>query len=144
MGIFSDLFGKRIHRLVLTGGGPGHARPQVELLEDRCLMAASVLYSYDGTGNNLAHANWGSVGADLLRTAPAQYADGVSALAGTNRPSARLISDILVTDTTDGKVPNIRFLSDWIYAWGQFIDHDIDLTSNGTGTQAQSANISVP
>src|SRR5262249_39197008 len=118
--------------------------PRLETLEDRCLPAASLLYSVDGTGNNLAHTAWGSVGQDLLRTAPAQYADGVSALAGANRPSARLISTALATDTTDGDLPNSRFLSDWVYAWGQFIDHDLDLTTNATGSQAQAANIAVP
>jgi len=78
---------------------------------------------------------WGSVGQDLLRTAPAQYADGVSALGGANRPSPRLISDVLVTDATDGGLPNSRFMSDWVYAWGQFIDHDLDLTTGGTGSR---------
>jgi hypothetical protein len=35
-------------------------------------------------------------------------------------------------------------MSDWVYAWGQFIDHDIDLTTGGAGTQFQPANIPVP
>src|SRR5262249_51212732 len=81
---------------------------------------------------------------DLLRTAPAQYADGVSALGGTSRPSARAVSDALATDSTDGGLPNSRALSDWAYAWGQFIDHDIDLTSDGTDSQLQAADIAVP
>src|SRR5262249_23491112 len=61
-----------------------------------------------------------------------------------NRPSPRLISDVLVSDSTGGGLPNSRFMSDWVYAWGQFIDHDIDLTTGGVGAQAQSANIVVP
>jgi hypothetical protein len=76
--------------------------------------------------------------------APAQYGDGISTLAGANRPSPRLISTTIATDSTDGGLPNNRFMSDWVYAWGQFIDHDIDLTTAGTGAQAQSANIPVP
>src|SRR5205823_8453791 len=98
-------------------------------------------YSIDGSGNNLTHLDWGAVGQDLLRTAPAQYADGFSALGGATRPSARLISDLVVTDAS---LPNSRFMSDWVYAWGQFIDHDLDLTSGGTGGQYQSANVAVP
>src|SRR6516165_4123169 len=116
----------------------------LECLEDRLLPSASIYYSIDGTGNNLAHPDWGSVGQDLLRMAPAQYGDGISALAGQDRPSARLISDVIVSDSTDGGTPNNRFMSDWVYAWGQFIDHDIDLTSGGVGSQAQAANIPVP
>jgi hypothetical protein len=134
-------FCDRIH---LTRRG---ARPHVlclELLEERCLLSASPFYSIDGTGNNLAHTAWGSAGQDLLRFTPAQYADGVSALAGATLPSARAISDLIVTDSTDGGLPNSRLMSDWVYAWGQFIDHDLDLTSGGTGSQLQAANIPVP
>jgi hypothetical protein len=28
-------------------------------------------------------------------------------------------------------IPNSRLLSDWIYGWGQFLDHDLDLTQSG-------------
>jgi peroxidase len=27
---------------------------------------------------------------------------------------------------------NDRSMSDWIYAWGQFVDHDLDLTTTGS------------
>ncbi len=119
-------------------------RPEIEAFEVRCLLNVSVLYSFDGTGNNLAHPDWGAVGQDLLRIAPAQYGDSVSSLGGLDRPSPRLISDVIVTDSTDGNITNSRLMSDWIYAWGQFVDHDIDLTSGGTGSQLVAANISVP
>src|SRR5258708_33405919 len=103
-------------------------QPKIETLEARCLLDASSFYSLDGTGNNLAHPDWGAVGQDLLRIAPAQYGDSVSSLGGLDRPSPRLISDVIVTDSTDGNISNSRLMSDWIYAWGQFVDHDIDLT----------------
>jgi hypothetical protein len=120
--------------------------PSLEPLEARCLPSVSPYYSIDGTGNNLAHPDWGSVGQDLLRVAAAAYGgDGSgSVLAGGSRPSPRLISDVIVTDSTDGNLPNNRLMSDWVYAWGQFIDHDIDLTTGGVGAQAQAANIPVP
>jgi hypothetical protein len=120
------------------------ARVAVLALEERC--NPSLIYSVDGSGNNLAHPAWGSVGQDLLRVAPAAYADGVSALTvgSPPRPSPRLISDTIVTDATDGGLPNNRFMADYVYAWGQFIDHDIDLTTGGTGAQSQPANIPVP
>jgi hypothetical protein len=121
-------------------------RPWFEILEQR-LVLSSTIYSVDGSGNNLSDPsrfNWGSVGQDLLRVAPAAYGDGISTLAGQNRPSPRLISDVIVTDASDGSLPNNRFMADWVYAWGQFIDHDIDLTTAGTGLQFQPANIPVP
>lgn len=123
---------------------PRPFRAEIEILEDRCLLDATPFYSIDGTGNNVSHPDWGAVGQDLLRIAQAQYGDGIAALAGVDRPGARLISDVLATDATDGSLPNSRLMSDWIYAWGQFIDHDIDLTSAGTGSQLDAAGISVP
>ena len=99
-----------------------------ERLEERC--TPSGFRTIDGTGNNDAHSDWGSAGADLLRTAPAEYADGASAptVGSPARPSARLVSNVLVAQTTEERVISDRFLSAMIYGWGQFIDHDMDLT----------------
>ncbi len=83
----------------------------------------------DGTGNNPGHATWGAAGIGLLRFAPAAYEDSISTPAGSARPSARLISNALCDQTAGSG--NARFLSDWIYGWGQFIDHDLDLTTTG-------------
>jgi hypothetical protein len=120
------------------------SRITLEALEARFVLSGSPFYSIDGSGNNLDHPDWGAVGQDLLRTAPARYGDGVSTLGGANRPSPRLISDVIVTDSTDGNITNSRLMSDQVYAWGQFIDHDIDLTSDGTGSQLEAANVPVP
>lgn len=85
--------------------------------------------SLDGKGNNLLHPLWGAAGADLLRFAAAAYADAVSAPAGATRPSGRAISNEVSVLTTD--LPNDRLLSSWVYGWGQFIDHDLGLTTTG-------------
>jgi len=94
----------------------------------------------DGSNNNLAHPDWGAVGADLLRVAPAEYADGRAAPAGADRPSARAVSNALVEQ--DGDVLNDRDLSAMVYAWGQFLDHDLDLTP--AGSPAVAFNVAVP
>jgi hypothetical protein len=83
----------------------------------------------DGKLNNPFHTTWGVAGADLMRFAPAAYSDGLSIPAGSTRPGARVISNTLCDLTTT--LPNTRNLSDWIYGWGQFIDHDIGLTTSG-------------
>jgi hypothetical protein len=83
----------------------------------------------DGKLNNPFHTTWGVAGADLMRFAPAAYSDGLSTPAGFTRPGARVISNTLCNLTTT--LPNTRNLSDWIYGWGQFIDHDIGLTTSG-------------
>ncbi|MBX7106410.1 MAG: peroxidase [Gemmataceae bacterium] len=109
----------------------------LRLLEERL---APAVYSYDGTGNNTQHPNWGSAGQDLIRLTPARYADGISAVGGVNRPSPRVISNSLA-DSLGEDVISDRLLSAMTYAWGQFIDHDIGLTPTG-GTEI--LKISVP
>ena len=83
----------------------------------------------NGFGNNTAHPGWGSAGTDLLRISPAAYTDGISTPSGADRPSARLISNTVSVLTTTS--PNNRMLSSWVYGWGQFIDHDLGLTTSG-------------
>lgn len=94
--------------------------------------------SYDGSGNNPFHPTWAAAGSDLLRIAPAAYADGVSSPSGATRPSPRLISNTVSELTTP--FANARSMSSWVYGWGQFIDHDLGLTTTGSTT----FNIAVP
>ena len=82
--------------------------------------------SLDGTGNNLTHPAWGTAGFDLMRFGPAAYDDSIASPAGAARSGARLISNTVCDQPADAH--NARSLSDWIYGWGQFIDHDLDLT----------------
>jgi hypothetical protein len=111
-----------------------------ELLETRRLLAGD-WRSYDGTGNNLAHPQWGSTDEQLLRLVAAAYADGLSAPAGATRPSARLISNAIVAHPED-EMPIATRLSAYGYLWGQFIDHDLDLTPGAS--PAEPFNITVP
>src|SRR5262245_48148335 len=97
--------------------------------------------SIDGTGNNQSNPDWGSAGADLLRIAPADYADAVAVPAGEDRPGAREISNA-IADQGLADITSDRDLSAMIYAFGQFLDHDLDLTPNAS--PAQPFNILVP
>lgn len=97
------------------------------------------LYSVTGVGNNLGNPSWGAVGVDLLRFTPSAYADGRSAPAGGSRPSARALSNALSTQTASAA--NGRQMSDFLYVFGQFLDHDIGLT---TTTSNESMPIAVP
>src|SRR5262245_12944144 len=118
-------------------------RQSLEHLEDRSVPAT--FRSIDGTGNNQAHPEWGSTGEALLRVGPIRYADGISTPApqgGVGRPSPRAISNTIVAQTTDERAVSDRQLSAMIYAWGQFIDHDMDLTTNAN--PAEPFNIPVP
>lgn len=127
-----------------------------EQLEPRSMMAAQsltgvgvtppvapplVAASLDGSGNNLAHPEWGSTAEQLLRRSTAAYSDGASAPSGADRPNARAISNALSASPADG-ILNDREFSAFVYAWGQFIDHDLSLTE--AATPRERFSIAVP
>ena len=88
--------------------------------------------SYDGSNNNLSNATWGAAGTDLIRRSQPAYSDGLSALARALAPNPRDISNAIAAQTTS--LLNSRSLSDMAWQWGQFVDHDLDLTNLGTET----------
>jgi len=118
----------------------------VEHLERRMLMAAGAtagdLRSFDGAGNNLLHPEWGAAGTTLLRLVAAEYADGLAAPAGADRPSAREISNAIAAHPEDEELNNDARLAAFAYVWGQFIDHDLDLTTNAK--PSEPFNVEVP
>gem|GEM_PF-1384109 len=89
------------------------------------VAAAPVVRSLDGTGNNIAQPTWGSAGSDLLRQGKAAYGDGISTPGGVNRPSARAISNT-ISSQSEATESEFR-LSNFVEAWGQFIDQDLAL-----------------
>lgn len=97
--------------------------------------------SYDGSGNNIDHPDWGASFSRLKRIADADYADGVASLAGPLRPSARIVSNEIVHQAEGALIENAFGTSDFLWQWGQFLDHDIDLTDGSTD---EAANIIVP
>ena len=95
--------------------------------------------SIDGSNNNISHPEMNTPETQLARIASADYADNVSALAGAARQSPRVISNLVMTQNISTQTPN--FASDFLWQWGQFLDHDLDLTE---GVQpAEAANISI-
>ena len=113
----------------------------MEQLEPRSMMSVNPVgappapllpaESIDGIGNNVAHPTWGSTGQDLLRLSPAAYGDGISTPSGADRPGARLVSNLLAA-SPEGGVTNDRDFTAFVYAWGQFLDHDLGLTDTAT------------
>jgi hypothetical protein len=96
--------------------------------------------SIDGTGNNLNHSIWGSAGSQLRRVTSVDYSDGISGPAGINRPNPRVISNTLSAQTFS--VLDELGLSDFVWAWGQFITHDVVLTKEQD--QGEKFDILVP
>lgn len=83
-------------------------------------------YSIDGWNNNLVNPNFGAAGVRLWRQIPSQYLDGLNDPARQDQPSAREISNVIFDQPES--IPNSKNLSDMVWQWGQFLDHDLDLT----------------
>ena len=80
-----------------------------------------------GWGNNILSPWFGSVGMEMVRKETTDYDDGVGGTpARSDGPSPRLVSNAVVAQSSD--MPNAEGASDFLWQWGQFIDHDIDET----------------
>ena len=130
----------RLHKSRASSGRRhGRTRPTLEKLDDRIVLSsyrvpAGVYRPIDEVGNNLAHPYWGTAGSDLLRLTPAEFANGYNSPSLPQDPSPRLISDILnnqadpADPSEDIATVNQRSLSALADAFGQFMDHSMDLT----------------
>ncbi|MEQ8822282.1 MAG: peroxidase family protein [Sumerlaeia bacterium] len=96
--------------------------------------------SIDGTGNNETHPEWGAAETPFKRLTQAAYEDGIGAPSGSDRPSARAVSNALCAQPQS--LPNSTGYSDFLWQWGQFLDHDI--TETPVLAPPESFNIPVP
>ncbi len=94
----------------------------------------------DGSGNNFRDPSMGAAFTQLLRIVSSDYEDGISEIPEAGRPSARLVSNIVNSQV--GLIPNSLNASSYLWQWGQFVDHDIDLTEGVN--PPQPADIPVP
>ncbi|KAK3790497.1 hypothetical protein RRG08_060547 [Elysia crispata] len=87
--------------------------------------------SVDGYCNNLGNPAWGTPGWPFKRILPSLYDDGSNAprtlsVTGARLPSARTVSRLLHTRDSDDT--ESKELTSMFTQFGQFLDHDIDLT----------------
>ena len=71
----------------------------------------------------------------FIRLSAAAYDDGISSPSGADRPSARTASNTL-SPSPEGGITNDRDFTAFVYAWGQFLDHDINLTETADPKEA--------
>ena len=102
---------------------------------------ASATHPIDGKGNNVTNVDWGSAGEPLTRLMLSAYADEISTPAGDDRPSARAVSNGVCFQLSSS-VPNMVGATDFVWQWGQFVDHDISLT--GAAFPSEAFDIPVP
>ena len=93
--------------------------------------------SFDGSGNNQQFPLAGASRQPLLRIAyphfnPETGPDGFTQL-GSPLPTPRDVSNAVSRQTES--VPSARRLSDYIWAWGQFVAHDLSLTLTSDGPE---------
>lgn len=110
---------------------PGRNRPQDD--RGQAIEFPEVFRAINGRGNNLTNSELGMAGIPLLRIVPADYSDGLGEPGGENRPSARAVSNACVAQLED--TPNDVRASDYLWMWGQFVDHDIDLTEGAVPSE---------
>lgn len=127
------------------GDGGGNDVSPVRQIERNAPLPAPPAFgpglrTIDGAGNNPLREEVGAAGIALLRLTEPAYGDGVSTLAGADRPSARAISNAICAQGESQ--PNPRRISDFLWQWGQFVDHDIDLTDGAD--PPEPAPIAVP
>jgi hypothetical protein len=107
--------------LLLVGGTAGPANAALPPG-----LAGVEFSTIDGSGNNVAHPDWGKAGTNYLRVAPARYADGISQQ--VSGPNARFISNRIYNDLSQN-VFSDRGISQWGTTWGQFLDHTFGIRS---------------
>ncbi len=105
---------------------------------DHCIRQQ--VRTYDGSMNNLRFPDNGKAGILFHRKMPATYgpSDPYNAMTGETRRSARDISNIC--SKQDYSIPSPYELSAMVFSWGQFLDHDLDLSAEGQ----ESAPILLP
>jgi hypothetical protein len=84
--------------------------------------------SLDGTGNNVLHPAWGGVNTPYARIAAPAYADGVGAM--VEGPAPRYVSNRVFNDIGQNLFSE-NGVTQWGFAWGQFLDHTFGLRLSG-------------
>ena len=118
----------------------GEERPAPEPSEAGQIAIPGESRTVNGSGNNIANPNWGAADVATIRLLENAYSDGASTPPGAERPSARAISNAIVAQSRS--IINTRGATDYLWQWGQFIDHDIIETP--AVDPAEAFDIAVP
>ena len=120
--------------------GPNMKKPGDVKMGMRTIEFPSEFRTISGFGNNLDHPEWGAADIPFLRRTTVDYADGVDAPSGPDRPSARAVSNAVCAK--EESIYNQRIAADYLWQWGQFLDHDMTLTP--TNDLIEAFNVEVP
>ena len=89
--------------------------------------------SFDGTGHHPTAPLRNSAGAPFTRSTVNSYVDGIHQMR-SDLPNARTVSNLVVKDPINhGNEADPNGYSGFMYAFGQFLTHDLEFARPGTG-----------
>ena len=91
-------------------------------------LQAQEVRTIDGSENNLVNPEWGAFDSPLMRIDTNSYLDGSSIIDAIGMPNARTVSNVIFNQS--GLINDTDNHSAYVWAFGQFIDHDISLVEN--------------
>ncbi len=83
----------------------------------------------NGSGNNLGSHTMGKAHTAFMTTSGYGYDDGIASAYEIDRPNVRDVSNEIFAQS--GDIYNSQGLANLFWVWGQFLDHDINLTAEG-------------
>lgn len=89
------------------------------------VVTAQEYRAIDGHQNNASNPTLGATEGDVARLTDINFADQVSAPGGQERPNPRSVSNLIFKQAQS--IPEAKKHSDFIWVFGQFLDHDITL-----------------
>ena len=119
---------KIIREQKLRSRAIGHIGGFVFLLLLSLNLNAQENRSLSGYGNNLINKDWGAAHEQVPRVTTTNYKDGISEINDENLPDPRVISNKLFDQ--EDLISDGFNLSDYVWVFGQFIDHDITLVES--------------
>jgi len=101
-------------------------------------LLAQDIRTYDGSSNNLTNSEWGAVNGDIRWFTSSNFTDG-STPNDAILPNSRTVSNRIFDQ--DEILFDSYGLSDYVWVFGQFLDHDLTLVNSN---QSESILIEVP
>jgi len=98
-------------------------------------------HTIDGRFNNLQNPDIGKVDSPFRNFLPKDNDRAIGGVKHASLPNAREISNAVFDQPASESTQNHKGLSDMFWLWGQFLDHDIDLTPTNKN---EPASITVP
>lgn len=111
----------------IVAGETQAASPVTAEQPEASTPARITIPSLDGQGNNPGRPGLGRAARPYRRVAPADYAGGGGMRPG---PSPRHLSNRIFNDS-GVNLFSARGLTQWVWVWGQFLDHSVGLAQGG-------------